>query len=381
MKVGVITPSYNDAKYIGRAIESVLNQTSPAYCHYIYSDASTDESIDIIRSYAKKYNQCHIIGEKNQGQAHARNILINKARQDGCDIVAFLDSDDRWYSDHISSNLSHLVTHDVVYSDPEYEFENGQIAYPTGFILPAVAIPKTFLYTNFIFISTALARISCFDQVNYDSDLNSIEDWDAWLQIYQKGYTFVKRASPRTAVYIVKLSGNSSSQGPTKQQIIRKKHRLWNTLRLNIGNQIECLDDYINISAEPDKNADCVYSLPSLPYDIPAIDEIRVQNLIETLGYHGAAQAIQNWHSVMRPGARLIITTPDFLQCCDNFVRASVDQQIELYRLFFGDPYNTKLNKFLFTEQQLRMHLSWAGFTTIERRPSLENYLTLEAVK
>ena len=380
-RVAVITPSYNDEKYVSRAIESVLSQTVPAYCHYIYSDASTDRSPDIIRSYSDRYRQCHIIGEENRGQAHARNVLIAQARRDGCELVAFLDSDDRWYPDHIANNLKYLETHDVVYSDPEYEFDTGQSAYPTGFILPDLAIPKTFLYSNFIFISTAMARIECFDSVEYDSTLNSIEDWDVWLQIYKNKHSFIKHVGIKTAIYIVKLSGNSSSQGPTRQQTIRKKHQLWDQLRLNIGHQVNYLDDYINIASELGSESDCVYKLPELPYSIPVVDEIRVQNLIETLGYHPAAQAIQIWHSVMRPGGRLIVTTPDFLQCCQQFASATAEQQIQLYRLFFGEPYNNKLNKFLFTEQQLRMHLQWAGFGQINRLPSEENYLTLEAVK
>lgn len=380
MKVAVITPSYNDQRFVANAIESVINQSHKEIRHYIYSDASTDNSIDIIKSYASKYNQYHIIGSQNQGQAHGRNTLINQARNDGYEVLAFLDSDDIWSVDHIEKNLPYLESHDVVYSDPEHKFENGEIAYPMGFVFPTISIPKSLLYKNYIFISTVLTKMSMFDNVEFDNDLNSIEDWDAWCQLYEKDANFVKNFNNKTVIYIVK-STNSSSLGPTKQKILENKRPMWNQLRLNIGTQIPYLDNYINISVSEEIKSDCCYQLPELPYQGSVIHEIIVSDLIEKLGYHESAQAIKLWYDRLLPSGRLIVRTPDFMTCCQEFICADEHQQIEMYRLFFGDPYNNNLNKFLFTEQQLRMHLSWANFKTINRIPDQKNYLTLEAIK
>jgi glycosyltransferase involved in cell wall biosynthesis len=381
MKVAVITPSFNDQQYIADCIKSVISQSYKNVRHYIYSDASTDNSINIIKSYCDQYDQVHIIGTENRGQAHGRNRLIDQAKKDGCSVLAFLDSDDRWYSNHIETNLPYLESHDVVYHDPEYRFENGQLAYPTGFVLPKIAISKSILYKNFIFISTSLARISAFDQVFYDDQLNSIEDWDVWCQLYQNGSKFVKNTESKTAIYVVKLNNNSSRDGPTKQKIIEFKRPISKKLVLNIGNMIQYRDDAVNISGILSVRADCHYHLPDLPYDDTTVHEIYVSDLIEKLGYHESAQAIQHWYNSLIPGGRLTIRTPDFMACCQSFAESDENQQVEMYRLFFGDPYNNNLNKFLFTEQQLRMHMSWSNFSTITRIPDQKNYLTLEAVK
>ena len=303
VKVAVITASYNDQDYIENCIESVISQSHKNLVHYIYSDASTDNSIDIIKSHSHRYTQCHIVGHSNQGQAHGRNILIQQAQKDGCEILAFLDSDDRWQPSHLENNLPYLDHYDVVYHDPEYQFHNGVRAHPHGFVLPHVAIPKNFLYKNFIFISSSLAKISVANIAKFDDQLNSIEDWDFWCQLYKNQKTFVKNTQSPTAIYVIKPQ-NSSSQGPTKFSILSKKHQLLTQLKLNIGYHIDYLDDYINISPVISNKTDCCIDLQKLPYDDNTVDEIRVTDTIEKLGYHAAALAIQNWYNVLRPGGK-----------------------------------------------------------------------------
>lgn len=379
-RVAVITPSYNDEAYIEHAIVSVMNQTLTNVCHYIYSDASTDNSVSIIKNYQTKYQQCHVIGQQNLGQAHGRNVLIDQARRDGCEIVAFLDSDDRWHPNHLADNIKYLEDHDVVYHDPEYQFDNGARAFPHGFILPHIAIPKNFFYRNFIFVSTALVRISALTNVYFDNELNSIEDWDLWCQLYVKQKRFVKNIEQPTAIYIIKQQ-NSSSQGPKKISTIKQKYPLLDQLKLNIGYYTDYQKDCINISPMSDCQTDCVFELDQLPYDHNTVDSIRVRDCIEKLGYHESATALKNWYDVLRPGGKLLLTTVDFESCCRQFINSNEQEQINLYRLFFGEPYNSAVNKFLFTEKQLLMHLSWCNFSQIKRIPDQPNYITIEAVK
>ena len=380
VKVAVITPCYNDQNYIKHAIESVINQTYPNVVHYIYSDASTDNSVNIIRAHKHQYQQHHIIGDINRGQAHGRNVLIQQARRDRCDVVAFLDSDDHWYPQHIEHNLHYLQDHDVVYHDPEYRFDNGIPALPHGFTLPHQAISKNFLYRNFIFISTSLVKMSALDDVMFDDRLNSIEDWDVWCQLCHKNKTFIKNTQQPTAIYIIKPQ-NSSSQGHTKLSIIKEKHAIQDQLKLNIGYSYQYLNDYINITPMPNVKNDCIHDLKSLPYDANVIDEICAQDVVEKLGYHDAAQALQNWHKVLKPGGKLMLTTVDFESACRQFLSSNEQQRVDLYRLFFGEAYNTTVNRFLFTETQLMMHLSWCNFAQVRRLPSSANYITIEATK
>lgn len=87
LKFSIITPSFNQGKYIEQNILSVLNQKYPNFEHIIVDGVSTDETIDIL----VKYQHLKWISEKDKGQADA----INKAfKQANGDIIAWLNTDD-----------------------------------------------------------------------------------------------------------------------------------------------------------------------------------------------------------------------------------------------------------------------------------------------
>lgn len=92
VKVSVIMPVYNVEKYISCAIESVLEQTLQEIELICVNDCSPDNSIEIIKEYAKKDSRIKIIDlQENKGQGNARNIGIQSA----CGkYVLFLDPDD-----------------------------------------------------------------------------------------------------------------------------------------------------------------------------------------------------------------------------------------------------------------------------------------------
>ena len=80
--VSIITPSYNSARFISQAIESVLAQTYTSWEMIIVDDCSFDNSNDVIKGYSEKDFRIKFIKlEINSGPAVARNRAIEKAKE------------------------------------------------------------------------------------------------------------------------------------------------------------------------------------------------------------------------------------------------------------------------------------------------------------
>ena len=93
IKVSVIVPCYNTAKYLPKCIESLLAQTLKEIELIFVNDCSPDNSIEILREYESKYpGVIRVIDSPiNLRQGGARNLGINAARGE---YIGFVDSDD-----------------------------------------------------------------------------------------------------------------------------------------------------------------------------------------------------------------------------------------------------------------------------------------------
>ena len=89
--ISIITPVYNDSKYLDRCIESIINQTFDNFELILVDDGSTDDSGEKCDSWADKDSRIKIIHQKNAGAGAARNVGLTMATGD---YIAFVDSDD-----------------------------------------------------------------------------------------------------------------------------------------------------------------------------------------------------------------------------------------------------------------------------------------------
>lgn len=92
MKLSIIIPVYNTAKYLQKCLDSLLPLTNilPAEIIFI-NDGSTDDSSSLLREFADKYDFVKIVNQSNQGLSGARNTGTGEARGE---YLIFLDSDD-----------------------------------------------------------------------------------------------------------------------------------------------------------------------------------------------------------------------------------------------------------------------------------------------
>lgn len=101
-QVSIIIPTYNRASFVTKAIDSVLNQTFKDYEILVIDDGSTDDTRKVLEPYA---NRIRYVYHENSGVSAARNAGIKEAQGEW---VAFLDSDDEWAKDYLSTQVTQI---------------------------------------------------------------------------------------------------------------------------------------------------------------------------------------------------------------------------------------------------------------------------------
>jgi glycosyltransferase involved in cell wall biosynthesis len=89
--VSILVANYNYARFIGEAIESVLRQTYPNFEVIVCDDGSTDNSVEVVRTYTLRDSRIRLVSQNNGGVASALNAAYRSSRGE---IVCLLDADD-----------------------------------------------------------------------------------------------------------------------------------------------------------------------------------------------------------------------------------------------------------------------------------------------
>lgn len=172
--VSVIIPAYNAADYVGRAIESALNQTHAPLEVIVIDDGSRDNTAEQVAQYPAPVR---LLRQPNGGPAAARN---HGARVANGEWLALLDADDAWLPHKLERQLPYL-------SEPTIALVHA--CEPAEYA-PREATFEALWKRNFLLTSSVLIRRTAFDETgrfNEDRELIGVEDYNLWLRMAARG--------------------------------------------------------------------------------------------------------------------------------------------------------------------------------------------------
>lgn len=192
LKISIVTPSYNQAKFLEEALLSVKRQSYSVFEHIVIDGGSTDGTVDILRRYSSLPGWEHLQwkSEPDNGQSDALNKGLRVATGD---VVGWLNSDDRYRPDCfriIANGFSQYPKADVLYGDYTYIDERGRVwrirreIEFNQFIL---------LYLHMLYVPTpsSFFRRQVFGEGNWiDTKFHYAMDYEFILRLSRRGHAF-----------------------------------------------------------------------------------------------------------------------------------------------------------------------------------------------
>lgn len=183
--ISVITPCFNDGKFLHLPLESVRAQSFQDYEHIVVNDGSTD--VETLRAL-KEINDPHVrvIDQLNTGLPGARNSGIREAKGQ---YILPLDADDKIPPHALARLHAELEAHPhtaVVYGDYQLFGSSERLVRTGNFNTYRI------LFANCLPVCSMFRRAAWEDVGGYTETMKGFEDWEFWIKLTEKGYTFRK---------------------------------------------------------------------------------------------------------------------------------------------------------------------------------------------
>lgn len=211
MDVTVVMPVRDRAATLQRALDSISAQTVQPAEVIVVDDASSDGSPDIARAHGATV----IVNPTNQGSGPSRNTAIRAASTRW---IAFLDSDDQWYPEHLETLLAASAGHVLVTSaaDDTQGRPRGNVGDTDLLLTPA----RCFYPDNPVVTSTTLVDRATVVEAGLFRPIQRAQDLDLWPRVLERGSGVALRA--RTAAYFDRGPSESGAADARDRAFLRQ---------------------------------------------------------------------------------------------------------------------------------------------------------------
>ncbi len=217
--VSIITPSYNQGRFLEATIQSVISQTYPNLEYILIDGGSTDESGQIIEKYSKYLT--HWESRPDRGQAHAINKGLAKAKGD---ILGWLNADDLLLPSTVEIVVNSFLENpsiDVIYGHLDRIDEDGNLI-----STPVLPKDRVVFSIEYIIGECVVNQPGSFWRREYlekagflDETLRYGLDYEYWIRLALTGAQF-KRLSQTVARF--RVSERSKTGGETEKMALEQ---------------------------------------------------------------------------------------------------------------------------------------------------------------
>ena len=233
-KISVIIPSYNQADFLSKTLESLVNQNYPALEIIVFDGGSTDQSVEIIQSYAR--HLAHWQSEADYGPAHALNKGFAKATGD---IIGWLNSDDvltegaLWQiaQEFKDSPATEVVFGNAIYIDEQNHLflaDHGthKTSLYFGKLEPMSSVPYYWTYVHAIPQPTVYFRRKLLEKAGLiNQTYHFIFDFEFFWRLRQ--ISKFKKIEKTLALYRIHSRSKTSDWNKFLRELFRFSRPLW----------------------------------------------------------------------------------------------------------------------------------------------------------